>query len=109
MLPVGGDRVGSPSVDRNEPCFEGQCCKGQGPAAFKGERDTSGLDRLKETLTKPMASNKDIPVGTLTDPFPKLLNTLHTFKLSALVCNNISQSESHLHVQLLVQFFVLFF
>lgn len=43
--------------------------------------------------TKPIVSNKDIPDWTLTDPFPKLLNTLHTFKLCSGLYH-VSQSES---------------
>lgn len=64
MLPVGGNRGGS--LRRRgwkELGFEGRRCKGQGPAAFRGERDTSGLDWLanpNKKKRKPVASNKDI-------------------------------------------------
>lgn len=54
------------------------------PAGWTGSRN----------LTKPIVSNKDILDWTLTDPFPKLLNTLHTFKLCSGLYH-VSQSESH--------------
>lgn len=41
--------------------FEGQRCKGQGPAAFRGERGPRRVGLTRENPTKPIVSNKDVP------------------------------------------------
>lgn len=91
--------------------FEGQCCKGQGPAAFRGERDTSGLDWLKKPNKKQSCQIKTSQIGRWQIP-SRSCWTHSTHSNYALVCimcpspSPMSLVKSFIYKSL---FFVLFF
>ncbi len=75
-----------------ELSFEGQCCKGQGPAAFRGERDTGGLDWLEKPNKNPSCQIKTSQIGRWQIPSRSCWThfTHSNFALVCIMCPSLS-------------------
>lgn len=85
MVLVGGTRGGSLGAGA-EKSSAGRRCKGQGPAAFRGERGPRRVGLTRENPTKPIVSNKDIPDLDVDRSLPQVAEHTSHIQKPALVC-----------------------
>lgn len=82
---MGGTRGGSLGAG-TEKSLAGQRCKGQGPAAFRGERGPRRVGLTRENPTKPIVSNKDIPDLDVDRSLPQVAEHTSHIQKPTLVC-----------------------